>query len=103
MRRSATTPAFRAASCGTWHCSSTGCRSMRRLFLLLAVLLGGCASPQVVETTPPVSPPPPPVQPAQTEFDRWLVAFRQDAAAQGISAATLDAALPGAGPGERGV
>ena len=30
---------------------------------------------------------------AQVAFDDWLAAFREDAAAQGISAATLDAAL----------
>jgi len=30
---------------------------------------------------------------AQADFDSWLAAFRQEAAEQGISAATLDAAL----------
>jgi len=38
---------------------------------------------------------------AQTGFDDWLAAFRQEAAAQGISAATLDAALTGIQPVER--
>jgi membrane-bound lytic murein transglycosylase B len=38
---------------------------------------------------------------AQTGFDDWLAAFRQEAAAQGISAATLDAALTGITPVER--
>ena len=38
---------------------------------------------------------------AQTGFDDWLAAFRQEAAAQGISAATLDAALTGIQPAER--
>ena len=38
---------------------------------------------------------------AQTSFDDWLAAFRQEAAAQGISAATLDAALTGIKPVER--
>lgn len=38
---------------------------------------------------------------AQTGFDDWLAAFRQEAAAQGISAATLDAALTGLMPVER--
>ncbi|MDP2110232.1 MAG: lytic murein transglycosylase [Thiobacillus sp.] len=38
---------------------------------------------------------------AQTGFDDWLAAFRQEAAAQGISAATLDAALTGIKPVER--
>ncbi|MBW8305483.1 MAG: lytic murein transglycosylase [Thiobacillus sp.] len=38
---------------------------------------------------------------AQTSFDDWLAAFRQEAAAQGISAATLDAALTGIEPVER--
>lgn len=38
---------------------------------------------------------------AQSSFDDWLAAFRQDAAAQGISAATLDAALTGLTPVER--
>lgn len=55
---------------------------MRKLFLLLAVL---AASPAH----------------AQSDFDGWLAAFRQDAAAQGISAATLDAALTGIKPVER--
>jgi membrane-bound lytic murein transglycosylase B len=36
-----------------------------------------------------------------TDFDSWLAAFRQDAAAQGISAATLDSALTGVIPDER--
>src|SRR5512139_2043013 len=101
MPRNSITPASRAASCGIWRCWSTGCRSMRKLFLLLAVLLAGCAAPPVVETTPPVSPPAPTVQPAQTAFYRWLVAFRQDAVAQGISPATLDAAFTGVTPIER--
>ncbi|MFH1819496.1 MAG: lytic murein transglycosylase [Pseudomonadota bacterium] len=55
---------------------------MRRTFLLLAVLAAG------------------PVQ-AQDDFDSWLGAFRQDARAQGISPATLDAALSGVVPNER--
>ncbi len=38
---------------------------------------------------------------AQTSFDDWLAAFRQEAAAQGISEATLDAALTGITPAER--
>lgn len=38
---------------------------------------------------------------AQSGFDAWLAAFRQDAAAQGISPATLDAALNGIVPIER--
>ncbi len=38
---------------------------------------------------------------AQVAFDDWLAAFRQDAAAQGISAATLDAALADVKPVER--
>lgn len=38
---------------------------------------------------------------AQSGFDDWLAAFRQEAAAQGISAATLDAALTGLTPVER--
>ncbi|MHB1214098.1 MAG: lytic murein transglycosylase [Thiobacillus sp.] len=38
---------------------------------------------------------------AETGFDSWLAAFRQDAAAQGISEATLDAALTGITPVER--
>jgi membrane-bound lytic murein transglycosylase B len=38
---------------------------------------------------------------AQTGFDEWLAAFRQDATAQGISAATLDSALTGIAPVER--
>jgi membrane-bound lytic murein transglycosylase B len=36
-----------------------------------------------------------------TDFETWLVAFRQDAAAQGISAATLDSALTGVTPDEQ--
>lgn len=38
---------------------------------------------------------------AQSGFDDWLAAFRLEAAAQGISAATLDAALTGITPIER--
>jgi membrane-bound lytic murein transglycosylase B len=38
---------------------------------------------------------------AEGDFDSWLAAFRQDAAAQGISSATLDAALTGIAPIER--
>ncbi len=38
---------------------------------------------------------------AQVGFDDWLAAFRQDAARQGISAATLDAALANLAPVER--
>ena len=38
---------------------------------------------------------------AQADFDSWLAAFRQDAQAQGISAATLDAALAGVKPAEK--
>ncbi len=54
---------------------------MRRFFVLLAVL----AFPAH----------------AQTAFDDWLAAFREDAEAQGISSATLDAALTGLTPVER--
>src|SRR5512139_716369 len=104
MRRSSTIPASRAASCGTWHSSNTGCKRMRKSFFLLAALVGGCASP-------PINPPTQPTQPAQpaqadrpapqTPFESWLAAFRQEALAQGISAATLDAALTGIAPAER--
>jgi membrane-bound lytic murein transglycosylase B len=52
---------------------------MRKFFLLLALLAAA------------------PVH-AQVAFDDWLAAFRQEAAAQGISAATLDAALTGIAP-----
>jgi len=38
---------------------------------------------------------------AQSGFDSWLAAFRQDAGAQGISPATLDAALSDIAPIER--
>jgi membrane-bound lytic murein transglycosylase B len=38
---------------------------------------------------------------ADTAFDTWLAAFRQAALAQGISSATLDAALSGVAPTER--
>ena len=38
---------------------------------------------------------------AQSDFGSWLLAFRQDAEAQGISPATLDAALTGIAPVER--
>lgn len=37
----------------------------------------------------------------QADFPTWLAAFREDAAAQGISAATLDAALTGVAPDDR--
>lgn len=74
---------------------------MRRIFFLLAVLAGGCAPPQAFDTSPGHISQPQPIQPAQSAFDNWLTAFRQDAAAQGISAATLDAALTGITPVER--
>ena len=38
---------------------------------------------------------------AQDDFSNWLADFRQEAAAQGISADTLDAALTGLAPAER--
>ena len=38
---------------------------------------------------------------AASDFDSWLADFRKDAAAQGISVATLDAALTGVMPVER--
>lgn len=38
---------------------------------------------------------------SQSDFSSWLAAFRQDAAKQGISADTLDAALTGMTPVER--
>ena len=37
----------------------------------------------------------------QSDFNSWLAAFRQDAAAQGISPATLDAAFTGVTPVQR--
>ena len=52
---------------------------MRKLFVLLAALAVFPAH-------------------AQSGFDVWLAAFRQEAAAQGVSAATLDAALTGLMP-----
>ena len=52
---------------------------MRKLFVLLAALAVFPAH-------------------AQSGFDVWLAAFRQEAAAQGISTATLDAALTGLTP-----
>jgi membrane-bound lytic murein transglycosylase B len=55
---------------------------MRKFFFLLAVLAAFPAH-------------------AQTAFDDWLAAFRKEAAAQGISAATLDSALTGITPAER--
>ncbi|MDA8127985.1 MAG: lytic murein transglycosylase [Betaproteobacteria bacterium] len=71
-------------------------------FLLLAALAGGCAAPSVVGpapeaagTAPARATPAPP-----SAFDTWLAAFRREAAAQGISAATLDAALGGVKPVE---
>ncbi|MHB1143451.1 MAG: lytic murein transglycosylase [Thiobacillus sp.] len=55
---------------------------MRELFFLLALL---AASPAH----------------AYADFEIWLAAFRDEAAAQGISAATLDAALTGITPVEQ--
>jgi len=55
---------------------------MRKVFLLLAVLAAF------------------PVH-AQDDFAAWLATFRQDAQTQGISPATLDAALSGVVPDER--
>jgi len=83
---------------------------MRKLLLLLAVLLAGCVPPKAIDTAPGIGQPTPSAQtappiltpqPAQTAFDSWLAAFRQDAVAQGISPATLDAALTGVTPIER--
>jgi membrane-bound lytic murein transglycosylase B len=77
-----------------WHINDSGLlrfarndgnriyRSAHKLFILLAALAGFPAH-------------------AQSDFDGWLAAFRADAAAQGISAATLDAALTGVAPVER--
>ena len=58
------------------------------------------ASPRLPNPPDPQQPAQP-AQPAHLAFDTWLTAFRQDAAAQGISAATLDAALTGITPVER--
>ena len=55
---------------------------MRKFFFLLALLAGSPAY-------------------ANADFDSWLAAFREEATAQGISAATLDAALTGITPVER--
>jgi membrane-bound lytic murein transglycosylase B len=81
---------------------------MRKFFFLLPVLVGGCASPQAFETSPghisqptQTAQPAQTLQPAQTAFESWLAAFREEAEAQGISSATLDAALAGAAPAER--
>ena len=84
---------------------------MRKHFILLAVLVGGCASPQAFDTssghisqaTPATqaAQPAQTAQPAPTAFDGWLADFRREAEAQGISPATLDAALTGIQPAER--
>ena len=58
---------------------------MRKLFFLLALLALLAVSPVH----------------AGADFETWLAAFREDAAAQGISASTLDAALTGITPVER--
>jgi len=55
---------------------------MRNLLLLLSVLVSVSAH-------------------AQSDFDSWLADFRQQAAAQGISADTLDAAFAGVAPLDR--
>ena len=55
---------------------------MRKLFFLLALLAASHAH-------------------AYADFETWLAGFREEAAAQGISAATLDAALSGIAPIER--
>jgi membrane-bound lytic murein transglycosylase B len=55
---------------------------MVKLFLLLALLAVSPAH-------------------ASTDFETWLAGFREEAAAEGISAATLDAALTGIVPVER--
>lgn len=55
---------------------------MRSLLVLLAMLVASAVH-------------------AQSDFDSWLAGFRQDAQTQGISDATLDAALTGMVPDER--
>lgn len=78
---------------------------MRKYFFLLVVLVGGCASPRVLD--PSSGEPSPPAQAVQatqatpTAFESWIAAFREEALAKGISAATLDAALTGITPAER--
>ncbi len=77
---------------------------MRKSLFLLAALLGSCASPPIHPPAPPAQAPQPAQadRPApQTPFESWLAVFRQEALAQGISAATLDAALTGIEPAER--
>ncbi len=76
---------------------------MRKLLVLLGVLVSVSAHAQSAQPSEPA----PPGEPAQSgestqsAFDSWLADLRQEAAAQGISQATLDAALGGLVPTER--
>jgi membrane-bound lytic murein transglycosylase B len=75
-------------------------------FLIVALVLGACAStPAVAPKTsgasaaPPASPAAPTVATGPA-FDAWLAGLRQEAAAQGVSNPTLDAALNGLQPNQ---
>ncbi len=66
----------------------------------MAFLLAALAGPAHADTETPLAAVPPAAS-AVPAFNDWLLAFRADAAAQGISAATLDSAFAGAQPTER--
>jgi peptidoglycan lytic transglycosylase B len=73
---------------------------MHKLLFLLGLLISVSAHAQSAQPVPPAQRALP-EQSEQSAFDRWLADFRREAAAQGISAATLDAALGGLVPNER--
>lgn len=70
---------------------------MRNLLVLLGLLVSVSAHAQSIQPSEPAQP----SESTRSAFDSWLADFRQEAASQGISQATLDAALGGLVPTER--
>lgn len=83
---------------------------MRLRVLLPLLLLAACTTPaqKPLPPAPPpaaVAPPPPPkaayVPPANTDFERWKVAYRDAAIARGVPAVTVDSLFAGMQPNQR--
>jgi len=70
---------------------------MRNLLVLLGLLVSVSAHAQSIQPSEPTQP----SESTRSAFDSWLADLRQEAATQGISQATLDAALGGLVPTER--